>query len=579
MRIQYVPTRSSLDLLSPELIGNIEQYLEQCATAHSKCTKFQNMGSGQPQKLALPARLLEISGLKQDKNVHLVETHNANGETLKYAALSYCWGTADFIKTTEDCYCREHAHQDTCEDLKNVPCSNYLHAIQWSKLPQGFQDAIELCWEAGIRYLWIDSLCIIQGNQQDWNRESARMKDIYMGAFLTIVLASTDSPLEGALSTRREFTAPISVLLSHNGISLGSYLIEPTMYTSDIFEIESPVTKPWKHANKAIYDSRWRARGWTFQESYLPARKIYICEGRIHFSCKTHSRLEGLPGEFPPLDRLVDGDEDEDENQDYLQWYTWVQHYTQRELTEPFDKLPAISALASRKGRTSNNRYLAGIWENDLEAGLLWHRRAFKYGEASSTAHPLHRSLIYRAPSWSWSAYDGPVTFLAQYYEFGVDSQSEIELLEASCPRANPNDPYGRLASLDKAKAHGGKAYLRLRAKVVSVVVQKKARFHSGGRRDFDQDAAVKSDHIEFQGYSGIDCREEWGDEDWKQTTALLVCTSERFGKSLRVGLLLRKVNSESKETEYERVGSFYDNEDEDNFGFDQQKLQEICLV
>ncbi|KAF4545357.1 Heterokaryon incompatibility protein [Lasiodiplodia theobromae] len=537
------------------------------------------MDKGQLQERALPARLLEISGTKQDKRIRLVETCDMNGETVKYAALSYCWGTAGFIKTTEGCYCPEHAHQDTCEDLKNIPWSNYLHAIHWSNLPQGFQDAIELCWEAEIRYLWIDSLCIVQGNQQDWNRESARMKDIYMGAFLTIVLASTKSPLEGALKARREFTQPIRVPLSRNGANLGSYLIEPTMYTSDIFEIESPVTKPWKHANKAIYDSRWRARGWTFQESYLPARKIYICEGRIHFSCKTHSRLEGLSGEFPPLDRFADGDEDEHDNQGYLQWYTWVQHYTQRELTEPLDKLPAISALASRKGRTSNDRYLAGIWENDLEAGLLWHRRAFKYGEASSTANPLHRSPVYRAPSWSWSAYDGPVTFLAQYFSFSADSKSEIDLLEASCPRANPDDPYGRLANPEKAKVHDGRAYLRLRAKVVPVMVQKKARSHSGGRRDFDQDAAVRSDQTGFQAYSGIDCREEWEYDEWKHATVLLVYTTERFGKRLRVGLLLRKVDSESKETEYERVGLFYDNEDEDNFGFDQQERQEICLV
>ena len=44
----------------------------------------------------------------------------------------------------------------------------------------------------GSCYIWIDSLCIVQDDQKDWEVESARMATIFEGSELTI--AATDSP-------------------------------------------------------------------------------------------------------------------------------------------------------------------------------------------------------------------------------------------------------------------------------------------------------------------------------------------------------------------------------------------------
>ena len=37
-----------------------------------------------------------------------------------------------------------------------------------------------------IRYLWIDSLCIVQDDPADWEAEAARMKDFYAEILFTI---------------------------------------------------------------------------------------------------------------------------------------------------------------------------------------------------------------------------------------------------------------------------------------------------------------------------------------------------------------------------------------------------------
>lgn len=53
-------------------------------------------------------------------------------------------------------------------------------------------------------------------------------------------------------------------------------------------------------------------------------------------------------------------------------WYELVENYSQRDLTEHGDVLPALSGLASAAHRVQGSRYLAGLWEIDIQLGLLW---------------------------------------------------------------------------------------------------------------------------------------------------------------------------------------------------------------
>jgi hypothetical protein len=55
----------------------------------------------------------------------------------------------------------------------------YLRQWFHSDFPITFRDAFDLSNRLGISYLWIDSLCIIQDDDEDWQRESSSMGLVY----------------------------------------------------------------------------------------------------------------------------------------------------------------------------------------------------------------------------------------------------------------------------------------------------------------------------------------------------------------------------------------------------------------
>ncbi|EEU37272.1 uncharacterized protein NECHADRAFT_8528, partial [Fusarium vanettenii 77-13-4] len=132
----------------------------------------------------LPTRLLDI--LAGDGGcIKLYETHEDDKDM--YIALSHCWGPKglpDEAKTTNA----------TKEDRKR--------GIRIEDLPKSFQDAITICRALGVRYLWIDSLCIIQQDKDDWEKECSRMRDVYKNSYLTISVARSRESSEGCFSSR-----------------------------------------------------------------------------------------------------------------------------------------------------------------------------------------------------------------------------------------------------------------------------------------------------------------------------------------------------------------------------------------
>jgi hypothetical protein len=101
----------------------------------------------------LPLRVIDVGDLssrnKPNDSVKLCETHE---ETGKYVCLSHCWGNAQLVKTLTN----------NIEGMKR--------GIALASLPKTFQDAVLMTRRLGIRYLWIDSLCIIQDDGDDWDR-------------------------------------------------------------------------------------------------------------------------------------------------------------------------------------------------------------------------------------------------------------------------------------------------------------------------------------------------------------------------------------------------------------------------
>jgi Heterokaryon incompatibility protein (HET) len=116
----------------------------------------------------MPTRMLDVGTKLSGQHVRLVESTSLGRQAL-YGSLSHCWG-----KTIVPCL----TTKQTIDENKR--------GIEWDLLPKTFQDAIIVTQKSGIRYIWIDSLCIIQGDEQAWSAEADRVRDYYSNAFVTL---------------------------------------------------------------------------------------------------------------------------------------------------------------------------------------------------------------------------------------------------------------------------------------------------------------------------------------------------------------------------------------------------------
>jgi hypothetical protein len=164
----------------------------------------------------------------------------------------------------------------------------------------------------------------------------------------------------------------------------------------------------------------------------------------------------------------------------YHVWYKAVRMYTERDLTFPKDKLPALAGLVSRVHEITNDDYLAGHWRRELERSLFWGTDTL----CGSKGHPA-RVKEYRAPSWSWASVDGYTSFDFVGISCDQKQPTTIEILEASV-HVDGQNPFGRVT--------GGRIIMR--ASVVRASWQSKHYDSSwviGGCATVD----VKSTHVD----------------------------------------------------------------------------------
>ncbi|KAJ9495494.1 hypothetical protein H2202_009034 [Exophiala xenobiotica] len=167
--------------------------LEYAAAAIQNCARNHQSCKAQSQT-TLPKRLIEVTSVpEQDDTLRLIEeAASVLPSDSQYAALSYCWGPATDVKSA--------MLSKTQADL-----SEFSVGFSLSKLPAVFRDAVITTRLLKIRYLWIDALCIAQGDPDEWSRESVKMRDVYSSAYVTIVAASSASCDESFLAMPHRF--------------------------------------------------------------------------------------------------------------------------------------------------------------------------------------------------------------------------------------------------------------------------------------------------------------------------------------------------------------------------------------
>ena len=328
--------------------------------------------------------------------------------------------------------------------------------IPFLEIPKTFQDAMIIARYLGFRYIWIDSLCIIQNSRGDWEREAGRMCQIFKYSACTIAATRSTNSEGGCFSERNpHLVQPFKVCVNHFDGPKVYDCVDETFWEND------------------IQNGPLNSRAWVPQEMLLSPRILHFGENQIYWQCQELQACEALPTGVPtatsvPLG-MIDfrGIEKRFSSQTNLcskmgVWNAVVEMYSQRSLTKTEDKLVALSGIASEMQSTlSDGRYLAGLWQTDLLFQLLWHTwDTMPPRPAISHATP---AKSYRAPSWSWASFDGRVR---TYTLLGIKCgrtvcPTFVDVLEARTTNAY-TDTTGQVTD----------GYIRLRGKLGKVCLR-----------------------------------------------------------------------------------------------------------
>ncbi len=297
-------------------------------------------------------------------------------EKCEYLALSYVWG----------------------EFKQDIPNAG-RPGTALEKVPRTVEDAMSLVKELGKQYLWVDSICINQSDEDEKLEHMGIMNEIYGGAYATIIALSGDSANAGLSRVRSSQSAYHQLNCTLDGKRLVG--LGPTL-------------------SQLVWVLPWGSRAWTFQEALLSPRCIYITNYQAYFECNSMQCCESLDesrswvhqslrmeapiqnpvptfgtgvlrSPFIPQSRVYSG---------RLEKYsTLLTLYKYRSLTKQSD---AIHAFAGVLQALEKSEYTEGFFWGlpiaDLNWALLWNSQAW---------WPLKRREGF--PTWSWAGWEGSI--------------------------------------------------------------------------------------------------------------------------------------------------------------------------
>ncbi|CAM1506145.1 Fc.00g057860.m01.CDS01 [Cosmosporella sp. VM-42] len=360
-------------------ISRLLRWIDNCENHHSACSE-NSFGVG---GIVVPRRLLDV-GLPGQPNIRLMPTA---GQPLRYAALSYCWGAVQVGTIT------------TSETVDQM-----MRGMSLRLLSQTIQDAITVVRKLGIRYLWVDALCIIQGqnHKMDWKDEIKNMGQIYRNAYLTIAATSACSASEGFLTHRNRSGVPVNIKASKNSPWEGTVLFREYSLIGSSFAED-------------VESSPLLQRAWVRQERILSRRTIDFTSRQMFWSCRLRRYSEdgqddaegGMQaaalihclGSFSLSLKMAEKEKILIQGVFFGEWATLIQEYSALQLKYESDRLPALAGIADIAGRVIPGRYLSGIWAANFSSGLLW----------SPAEYPANLSGVPGVPSWSWASVIGPI--------------------------------------------------------------------------------------------------------------------------------------------------------------------------
>ena len=351
------------DPLSKSSIARMKHWIVRCDTNDAKC---------KVEETPLPTRVLDV---RDQEDIRLCET---GGQSSAYIALSHCWGSSDktFITTHE-----------------TIP--NMKAGFKIKQAPATFHNAISITRLLGFRYLWIDSLCIIQDDSADWSREAARMGSVYANAYLTIAATNAKDDNDGFLQLRSHTLTSLRIVSS----------------TGNLAQVYLQTQYDGNNVRAHIAEAPLDTRGWALQEQRLSCRSLRFGSKEMSWDCQCISWVESQADHWERMCNAMESLKPLSTASGTLSYYNWYEmafSFTARQLTYDTDKLPALSGLATEVAKFRGGTYCAGLWWEDMAWGLLWYKR---------TGFELTKPSEYLAPSWSWASLNGGTLYPWQWPE------------------------------------------------------------------------------------------------------------------------------------------------------------------
>ncbi|KAL6709181.1 hypothetical protein ACN47E_001997 [Coniothyrium glycines] len=406
-------TANSVPIQARDNMSTAKAWLSTCLSQHTNCQQFHLKTVHDPAQR--PTRVLDISA----NNIRLL--CNVSKQKFDYLTLSYMWG-------------KNSTHQLR---LVQSNLTSFEHSIPRADIETSsvYKEAIRVTLALGYRYLWIDSLCIIQDSPADWNHEAQRMAIVYGNAVCNLAfLFPANSPQAPDQRDDPRVWNPC-VLRRASATRPGLHLAHANSELRLDFQNDD-ARQDW------LVQRNWPlfARAWTFQEYVLSPRTLLLGHRHLMWHC-SELFCDEMMGAIAESEESGDAKAKRGKDRRKTRyvpaslgavgsaaslsapqvlsfmadWQNVVNEYRGRQLSFAQDRVIAFAGIARAYTNIGGLTYLAGLWREILPLGLLWYldrkpdvlvRREQNLPKGllsrSIWTTELIEQVEHAAPSWSW---------------------------------------------------------------------------------------------------------------------------------------------------------------------------------
>lgn len=397
--------------------------MSHCDSKHEGCHINAEGISLEQRQPRLPSRVIDLAC--NDSPYLLATSQNQRG---LYTILSHCWGQTHQLHT--------FSHN----------MSEHRQRLPWDLLCKTYQEAIAVTRSLKVRYLWIDSLCIVQDSNEDWKRESAQMAQYYGDAYCTIAADAATDGSKGLFVQANNFVnarLPVETFTCNH--------VHTTMVTNK----QRPCA--------ILAQDPMHKRAWCVQERLLSRRTLHFSSDQVYFECRrclkaedgryygrgsmSHSFYEVV--DLKELGKIESSEAHTWDLGPSQRYYKVVAWYSTCLLTYPKDKLQALVGLQESYSKIYGAEFRCGLWFHPSSSAqtieILW-REAAMHVLTNRELDRCDMSVARSFPTWSWASCDVSIELERLYrihwlrevvLEFKVDQPVLLKYLDVCSCRSH----------------------------------------------------------------------------------------------------------------------------------------------